>query len=48
MFFHNKTLPNSIWVQEFQIACKNYEIKLKKTASCGFGFPVEVYRAIKQ
>ena len=48
MFFHNKTLLNSIWGQEFQIACKRYEIELKKTASCGFGSPVEVFGAIEQ
>src|ERR1041384_1859247 len=48
MFFHNKTYPNSIWVQEFQIAYKHYEIELKKIASCGFGSLVEVYRAIEQ
>jgi hypothetical protein len=48
MFIHNKTLPYSIWVQEFQIACGLYEKELKKTAPCGFGSPVEVYGVIEK
>ena len=48
MFIHNKTLPYSVWVQEFQIACGRYEKELKKTAPCGFGSLVEVYGVIKK
>ena len=48
MFLYNKTSLSSNWIQGLQIACEQYEIELKKTASCGFGSLVEVYRAIEK
>src|SRR5437868_7771386 len=48
MFLYNKTSLSSNWIQELQIACKQYETELKKTAFCGFGSLVEVYRAIEK
>ena len=48
MFLYNKTSLSSNWIQGLQIACKQYEIELKKTASCGFGSLVEVYGAIEK
>ena len=48
MFLYNKTSLSSNWIQELQIACEQYEIELKKTASCGFGSLVEVYGAIEK
>ena len=48
MFLYNKTSLSSNWIQGLQIAYEQYEIELKKTASCGFGSLVEVYRAIEK